>query len=259
MAADLHLPPRPEEQELRLKEQELLTLESRLIERELLLATLKAGLAAFDAAYRKAVGALYAELDEIDAQISELLAAHEPNSPKAQAEAKEARARAARSRIEVAEQPAGQPPRLPPSESIKSLYREVAKRVHPDLAINDTDRAWRQNLMARANQAYSDGDSARLRAILAEYDSSPEAVVGEGTGVDLVRTIRKIAGVKRRLAEIDSETEQIETSELAELKKRVDVGTQESRDVLGEIVCSVKSRIKERQRELNNLRSSAER
>src|SRR5208283_936332 len=144
------------------------------------------------------------------------------------------RARAEESRTGTAELEAKETIRFSPSSSLKSLYREVARRIHPDLAVDDADRAKRQKLMAEANRAYENGDEAKLRAILEEYESSPEAVFGEGTGVDLVRVIRKIAQVKRRLVEIQAETDQIRTSDLFELRKKVDEGTKQGRDVLNE-------------------------
>jgi len=108
--------------------------------------------------------------------------------------------------------------------------------------------------MAEANLAYENGDEARLRAILEEYESSPESVFGDGTGVELVRVIRKIAQVKRRLAEIQSETNQIRLSDLFQLKNKVDEGAKQGRDVLNEMASAIKSQIAERQAELRNAR-----
>jgi DnaJ-class molecular chaperone len=56
--------------------------------------------------------------------------------------------------------------RFKPSDDLKRLYREIAKRIHPDLATDDAERAKRNQLMAEVNRAYADGDEARLRAIL---------------------------------------------------------------------------------------------
>jgi len=254
MSGELGFRPKPEEEELKLKKQELQALENRLIELELQLANLRGELTAFETLYLKTVGVRYAELDEIEAQIAELLAQREPENPKAQETAREARARAEESRTGTTELAIKEAKWFSPSSSLKNLYREVARRIHPDLAANEADRAKRQRLMAQANQAYENGDEAKLRAILEEYETSPEAVFGEGAGVDLVRVIRKIAQVKRRLAEIDAEMQQIMASELFELKKKVDDGAKQGRDVLEEMASAIQSQISERQAELKKAR-----
>lgn len=253
MSGDLGFRPKPEEEELKLKKQELEGLESKLIELELQLVGLRGELSAFERLYLKRVGIHYAQLDEIEAQIAELLARRDPGNHKAQGAAKEARARAEESRAGAGELAIRETTRFAPSPSLKSLYREVARRIHPDLAVNETDRAKRQKLMAQANQAYENGDEAKLRAILEEYETSPEAVFGEGTAVDLVRVIRKIAQVKRRLAEIDAEMERIKKSDLFELKTKVDEGTNAGRDVLQEMASAIESQLCERQSELKRL------
>jgi len=254
MSGDLGFRPKPEEEELKLKKQELQGLENKLIELELQLAGLRGELSAFERLYLKRVGILYAQLDEIEAQIAELLARRDPGNLKAQGAAKEARARAEESRSGAGELAVRETTRFAPSPALKSLYREVARRIHPDLAVDDSDRAKRQKLMAEANLAYENGDEAKLRAILEEYESSPESVFGQGTGVELVRVIRKIAQVKRRLAEIQSETEGIRASDLFELKKKVDEGAKHERDVLNEMASAVQSQIALREAELKKAR-----
>jgi hypothetical protein len=78
------------------------------------------------------VGALYAELDEWKARISELHARLDP-SPAAQAEAEEAREQA-RHTYEDAHRASSETPDFTPSPDLKRLFREVAKRIHPDFA-----------------------------------------------------------------------------------------------------------------------------
>lgn len=143
-------PSTPEAQELEKKREELASLEAELVQRELDLATLRAELTAFEARYLKIVGVLYAELDEIEAQIAEAQARRRPRDPKVQAEAAQARAQADES-AQTAK--AIQEPRPKPTESLKKLFREVAKRIHPDLATNEEDRARRQKLMTEPNRA----------------------------------------------------------------------------------------------------------
>jgi len=75
----------------------------------------------------------------------------------------------------------------------------------PDFATDDAERVRRQRMMAEANQAYADGNEAKLQAILREWESSPESVKGEGVGAELIRVIRKIAQIEERLHAIEDE------------------------------------------------------
>jgi len=113
-----------------------------------------------------------------------------------------------------AEQEAGKREPFLPSENLKKLYREVAKRIHPDLATDESERQRRHELMTEANRAFAEGDAARLEAILRDWESSPESVKGEGPGAELVRVIRKIAQVEDRLKAIDAEIARLEESDL---------------------------------------------
>jgi hypothetical protein len=136
MSGNLGLRPKPEEEELKLKKEELQLLENQLIDLELQLTSLRGELAAFERLYLKTVGVRYAELDEIEAQIAEFVVRRDPANPKAQSTAREARARAEESRTGTAELAAKETIRFSPSSSLKSLYREVARRIHPDLAVD---------------------------------------------------------------------------------------------------------------------------
>ncbi|HKV23842.1 MAG TPA: hypothetical protein VJN93_04560 [Candidatus Acidoferrum sp.] len=254
MNATTHLPPKPEEEELRLKKLELENLQQTLIEKELYLANLRGELVAFEKLYIRKVGVLYAQLDEIEAQIAELTARQDPKNENILAAADQARRKAEDSKSTVGELALDVKKNFKPSPELKNLYREVARRIHPDLATDEADRARRQKLMAQANRAYEQGDKAGLRAILQEYEASPDTVLGEGTAAELVRAIRKIAQVRRRLSDIDRETNDIVASELFELRKKVTEGTLLGRDVLDEMASSINSQIAAHQAELRNTR-----
>ena len=253
MSSKIHIRPRPEEEELRLKSLELEDLEKDLIDKELQLTGLRAELAAFERLYLKAVGVLYAELDEIEARIAELNARRNPSNLDAQDIARQARRKATESHSAVGEISLQVAKSFKPSPEMKSLYCEVAKHINPDLAADEADRARRQGFMARANRAYEEGNEAHLKAILEEYESSPDTVVGEGIGAELVRVIRKIAQVKRRLSEIEGELKGFMQLELMDLKNRVEEGTNQGRDVLTEMATAVRLRVHKAQAELNKL------
>lgn len=249
----INLRPRPEENELRVKLLELADLEKELVERELQLTGSRAELADFERLYLKTVGVLYAELDEIEARIAELIARQNPSNEGAQDTAQQARRKATESHSAVGDAALEVSKNFRASPELKNLYREVARRIHPDLAASEADRARRQRFMAQANRAYEEGDEARLKAILEEYENSPDTVVGDGIGAELVRVIRKIAQVRRRLAEIEGELKLFMQLELMELKNRVEEGRTQGHDILAEMAKAVGLRIDEARIELNRL------
>lgn len=248
----------PEERELELKRQELAALEADLVEQELHLSTLQAELAAFRAEYLRIVGVRYAELDEVKARIAEIRAATAPTDDAVQAAASKARATAESSAAEAHDQASHEPtsPFDPPVE-IKTLYRTIARRLHPDLAATDDERARRHEWMAKVNDAYQRQDSEALAALLSAWETSPESVPGTGISADLVRVIRQIDQVRRRLDSISRTVQSLEAGDLyalyQECKKRSDAGG----NLLEETAASLGKHIAAARRELAALESEA--
>src|SRR5271169_2793979 len=215
----------PEEEELARKRKELAQLRAELAERELFLTNLRAELAAFEGRYLRKVGTLYAELDEWNAKIAEL-DAKDDGTEQARMAAAEARAQADASDSAIHGE-AAKAQEFIPSAELKTQYREVAKRIHPDLATDDADRQRRDQLMAEANAAYQRGDADALRRILEEYESSPESVRGAGIGAELVRVLRQLKQVRDRIATIILETADLADTEIAKLKAKADIAATE--------------------------------
>ena len=107
--------------------------------------------------------------------------------------------------------------------------------------------------MAEANRAYEEGDEAKLRAILDEWESSPEAVEGEGAGADLVRAIRKIAQVEKRFGAIETEMEQLKASDLYQLKVKVEEAENAGEDPLAGMASQVEAKIAAERKRLVEL------
>ncbi len=247
MTTDIVPSLRPEEAELERKRALLASFEAKLAQRELDLHTVQAELLAFEARYLRAIGAHYAELDELRAQIAEAQAAAKPEDPEAGEQAAGARAKAqesAQTAYDASREPE-RPTRFQPSEELRRLYREFAKQVHPDLATDEEDRASRTRLMAEVNRAYEEGDEARLQAIMEEWESRPEAVTGEDVPAQLVRVIRKIAQVESRLYQIDTDMAQLEESDLYGLKAKADEAERKGGDLIAEMVEALERQIAE--------------
>jgi hypothetical protein len=177
------------------------------------------------------------------AQVAEVEARLKPKDNNIQEEAAQARAQAQESAQAAGIAQEIREDKFVPSESLKKLYKEVAKCIHPDLTTDKKERARRQQLMADTNRAYEEGDEAKLRAILAEWESSPESVKGEGTAAELVRGIRKIAQVEKRLLVIETEIVHLEESDIYQLKLKVETAENKGQDLLTEMASRVKEEI----------------
>lgn len=240
----------PEELELERKQAELAMVEEELAQRELELATLRAELRAFEQTYLLVVGTRYAKLDEIAAQIAEVQARLSPEDARAREQARQARVKAEETARSVGAEPTGTWVTFKASDSLKKLYREVAKRIHPDLAADDADRARREQVMTEANSAYEAGDEDGLRTILHEWETSPESVKGEGTAAELVRVIRKIAQAEKRLSNIGTEIAELKESDLSQLKGKVEDAEARGRDLLAEMATHVDQELADARRTL---------
>jgi len=104
-----------------------------------------------------------------------------------------------------------------------------------------------------ANRAYEEGDATRLRAILAEWENSTEAVKGDSPGAKLVRVIRKMAQAKARLSSIDSEIAQFKESDPYQLKIRAEEVEKEGRDLLVEMASDLEKKINSAKKELQKI------
>lgn len=89
--------------------------------------------------------------------------------------------------------------------------------------------------MAAANLAYERGDETRLRALLEDWESSPESVEGEGIAADLIRTIRKIHQARRRLPLVEAEILDLKRSDLYLLRTAVEAAKASGRNLLEEM------------------------
>jgi hypothetical protein len=245
----------PEEEELLRKREELASARAALAERELELADFRAQLKSFEGRYLRQVGVLYAEMDDLDARVAELEASLE-SSATARQRAERARKRA-NDTHEATHGEASKAADFKPSADLKSLFRDAAKRVHPDFATDEADRELRTRLMAQVNDAYSQGNADALQRILDEFGNSPESVQGEGIGAELIRIIRQIAEAKKHIAAIEQELATLRASEIARLRNDVEVAQQCGRDLLAELAETVGEQVGRARREYEALAKEA--
>lgn len=246
----------PEEIELKKKQTVLDRLKERLADREEEMADLRAELEQTEANYKMQVGRYYAELDEIEAQIAEEELKLVPDDEEIKKKVEELRRRAEESAADAdSEKWEGCSNKWQPTPEAKKTYHNLARMIHPDLALDQEERERRHVLMSRLNDAYSAGDQNLLNKLVEEYRDSPDLVKGDSIGDYLVRVIRQISQVTVRLKELKSEKLKLELSELYEMREKVRSEQLEGRDYFKQMSERTKTHIMKARRRLENLQN----
>jgi len=217
--------------ERRYLETEVARVETELVDVEVAVETLRVELAHFAYAHHRRLGSLYLRLDELDAEVAEVVAAR-TGDPEDVRRAQEARARveaeffrqAAEQRAEQAadQDSAGRGSgservRIRPTKDAQRLYRELARRAHPDLAQDPAEKGRRESFIRRVNDAYANGDLELLTKLTEEWavgaDSAP--AIGAPDRLEWLRT--RLAWLEARLAELRAEQAELEASPIGQL------------------------------------------
>ena len=202
-------------------------LRDRLAELEVEHATLRAELAAFESDYLRRVGVVAVQVQELEARILAVLAARSGAS--ADQEAARAAERRFRETTTALRSVPAPPTGPPPDDDLKSLFRDAAKRMHPDLVRDEAGRTHAEAFMKRLNAAYRAGDGEAIRDLLRQWESSPYAAPPTGDPDAATRALQvSVAEAQRRL---DAARE----SELARLMEQSLAATMAGRDLLGEM------------------------
>src|SRR5437016_5317888 len=141
--AELILSNTEEQQQLARKRAELKELEARLAQLEPELATLQSQMKVFETRYLQVIGARYDELAEVEKEIARLQGLL-PDEESFDGDS-------------LADDEVGCGQNRFHADKLKKLYREVARKFHPDLADDDSARLHCHQLMVEANRAYESG------------------------------------------------------------------------------------------------------
>ena len=248
MPAEITLQPNPNAAALAEKRERLSAVRAALAEREADDAQVRSQMKVFEARYLQRVGVLYAELDEIAARITEReVELYDPDSARRRAQQARERAQQTHEAAFGSEQ---EPVEFDPSPSLKSLFREVARRIHPDFAGDEAERQHFTLLMTRANHAYSCGDAETLQRLLDDHLEVNAAGSDQGDGVTLLRLARQIQHAERDIAALDGEHQTLLQSEIGQLYTNAEAAAHQDRDLLAELAASLRQRIADAQHRL---------
>ena len=127
-------------------------------------------------------------------------------------------------------------------EEIKSLYRSLAKRFHPDLSIDPKEKRWRESKMIQVNEAYSAQDVRALNSFVEIPDFERESLPKTRDEIvrDLYSEISRLNGV---VSNLEEQLRQLVHSQTVKLMLDVKFARMEGRDLLGEMASELMTRI----------------
>ena len=136
-----------------------------------------------------------------------------------------------------------------PETEVRQLYRELARKYHPDTAFDDLDRQYRHEMMLRINEAYANGDLAELRKHARgmvhipigqenqqppRYHSSLEQVEAE------------LVACQTKLRETRAKIEKLRFHPSVQLSLSVKLAWRQGKDLIGEMAKELQEKINQK-------------
>ena len=236
----------PEEQQL---EEQVVRAEAEWVEAEVAVETLRVELDNFALVHHQRLGPMYVRLDELDALIAEATAARsgdpqdirrafearsilepmpdlaaffsepqtsEPRTSESQSGGGAGSAAESEPSVPVIPQ---EPQRIRPDREAQRLYRDLARRAHPDLAQDPAEQELRGVFIARVNAAYARGDVLELAALAEEWAGGTGESAGPASGsperADWLR--QRLEWLTARLARVAATRAELADSPMGQL------------------------------------------
>ncbi|MBM3236376.1 hypothetical protein FJZ31_08765 [Candidatus Poribacteria bacterium] len=137
-------------------------------------------------------------------------------------------------------------------QQLKTLFRKLALKFHPDKAKNDQQRKEFHEIFAAINEAYKNDDIETLKKYM-EQAEREEKIAKETPEEKLVRLKEEYKTLLGIIAKLQEELKSLKASETYELKERVDQAKKDDRDLLQELADDIKAEMAENQTILDEL------
>lgn len=258
----------PEEREYANYAAEIEVRKQRLAELQADIQRLKGVLDRFNAEYLTRVGVLFVRLDKIRLSVREYefrIASLQSNPERQQLDQMERETRdrfteeqgnlhhaeEETRRYESTHRENQQLPKLDEQSEarLKSLFRELAKRFHPDLARTDMERRQCEAIMKRVNAAFHARNIGLLEKIGLEGAIADPKFETRSIAEKLVWATREVSRFDAMIVSLVEERDRLLTSDLAELWRRQQAGE----DVIGQLESVTKRDLDHAQQQLQKV------
>ena len=210
----------PELQKMAELKLEINKLSDEAVELELLAAALAAELNSFQRNYMETVGTLFVFDDRLELALARERARITPSDKDLAKLATSAEQRCSENSNLLGHRDREKIVKI--SSELKKAFRDAVRTVHPDLAANEEDRAYRTKLTQKLIDAYRTGDTPAIQEIMRDFQL---AEMPDNAGKQLVILIRQEHDFKCRIADLNSRIEAQRKSDLAQLKDQFEASS----------------------------------
>lgn len=137
---------------------------------------------------------------------------------------------------------------------LKSLYRELAKKYHPDMARTPEEKERFHKIMAEINEAYNNKDLQKLEELAMKLRTPEKVFFGETLEEELERLQKENKKLDEIISRLEDELATIKSSDTYKFKMTVDEAKAEGRDLLKEIEDGLKAKINPKDEELKKVK-----
>lgn len=127
-------------------------------------------------------------------------------------------------------------------ERIRDLFRELAKRFHPDLTNDPAEKKWREEVMTKVNQAYANRDLKTLQA-LAEQPDRPHPSAMQTHEQEIASLKAELIRLDGVIADLKARIRHLEESPAWQLKLEARMQRRSGSDLLTEMADKLKEQI----------------
>jgi hypothetical protein len=214
---------------------------------------LKSEVDVFQRRYNAHISRYYLELDKVDLETKEYrlrLQLRRENVSEAEIEARvESCFRASRARIDADEevnesQPIPQEDKLPDVKAkyLQNLYRKLAKRYHPDKAMDAEEVERREQLMPLINRAYHEQDVQTLERL--NLGETEPHIIKKTTPEKRAALQVELRQLNRAASELRLEINRLKTGRTYQLKEQVENAKEIGSDLLTGLAKDLERRVK---------------
>jgi vacuolar-type H+-ATPase subunit I/STV1 len=137
-----------------------------------------------------------------------------------------------------------------PQAELKMLYRKLARRYHPDLARNESERVQNTDQMTAINQAYATGDLGSLRRLAGIYVPAgiPDYLHPTQHQTELER-------LQTRLRQVQEQIKHLEALPIIKLSLEAKLARRQGRSLLSEMANDLRRKLARKTAERDYLRA----